>query len=197
MSLACAGSFIALAVVIKGVGVFPLERELYQWIVSVVPPSFVSIFEAINYLGDKRVLLPATLLLLWLAPARARQRWWLWAGAMVLAPLLEGLGKEVIGRPRPVGEALGFPSGHVTAASAYFALAAYLISQRLKDWGALLWIAAGITVALVGVARIVLRAHWPADLLGGIALGLAVASAAFWWYERRDGSPASKSSATS
>jgi undecaprenyl-diphosphatase len=107
---------------------------------------------------------------------------------MVLAPILEGLGKEVIGRPRPVGDALGFPSGHVTAASTYFFLAAYLIGKRLnapERNRPLLWVAAGIIVALVGVARIVLRAHWPADFLGGATLGLALASAAFWWHEAR------------
>jgi len=106
---------------------------------------------------------------------------------MLLAPILEGIGKEIIGRPRPVGAALGFPSGHVTAASTYFFLAAYLIGKRLnasEGKRPLLWVAAGIIVALVGVARIVLGAHWPADLLGGVALGLAIASATFWWHER-------------
>ncbi|HLC41532.1 MAG TPA: phosphatase PAP2 family protein [Methylomirabilota bacterium] len=105
---------------------------------------------------------------------------------MVLAPILEGLGKEFIGRPRPVGDALGFPSGHVTAASTYFFLAAYLIGKRLNaPQRNLLWVSAAIIVVLVGLARIVLRAHWPADFLGGATLGLALASAAFWWHESR------------
>ena len=47
----------------------------------------------------------------------------------------------------------------------------------------MLWIAVWAPVALVGIARIVQRAHWPADLLGGAALGLAFASAACWWHE--------------
>jgi membrane-associated phospholipid phosphatase len=33
-------------------------------------------------------------------------------------------------------------------------------------------------IVLVALARVVLRAHWPSDSLGGIALGLALASAA-------------------
>ena len=33
-------------------------------------------------------------------------------------------------------------------------------------------------IVLVAVARVILRAHWPSDALGGIALGLALASAA-------------------
>jgi len=37
---------------------------------------------------------------------------------------------------------------------------------------------AAVLILLVGLARVVLRAHWPSDVLGGIALGLACAGAA-------------------
>jgi len=178
-----AGIFLALALLVCFWDLLPAERAIYEAIVGWIPPTGVPIFKAINYLGRWQFLLPGTLLLVWLAPAQAHRRWWLWAGVMVFAPILEGVGKEIIGRPRPVGHAFGFPSGHVTAAATYFSLLAYLLSQRLKDRVFFLWTAAWVTVALVGIARIVLRAHWPADVLGGAALGLAFASAAFWWYE--------------
>jgi undecaprenyl-diphosphatase len=35
-------------------------------------------------------------------------------------------------------------------------------------------------ILLVGMARVILRAHWPSDVLAGIALGLALAAAAGW-----------------
>ena len=35
-----------------------------------------------------------------------------------------------------------------------------------------------VGIVLVAVARVVLRAHWPSDAVGGIALGLALAAAA-------------------
>jgi len=37
---------------------------------------------------------------------------------------------------------------------------------------------------LVAMARVVLRAHWPADTLAGIALGLTLASVAVMVAER-------------
>lgn len=60
-----------------------------------------------------------------------------------------------------------FPSGH---ASFYFALAAgvYLYNKKL---GAVYLTLAG----LIGFARIVAGVHWPYDILGGIALGVATA----------------------
>ncbi|MBI3625182.1 MAG: phosphatase PAP2 family protein [Candidatus Rokubacteria bacterium] len=182
-----AGVFLALALFVHLGGWLPGERALEEAVVGRASPAVISIFQAFNYLGDKRILLPATLLLLWSAPADARRRWWLWAGVMVAAPVLEGLGKEVIGRLRPMGNAYGFPSGHATAASAFFFLAAYLIGKRLDRSGSrvtLLWIAAATLIALVAVARIVLQAHWPGDTLGGAALGLACVSLAAWYHER-------------
>ena len=182
--LGSAGVFLALALLVRSWGVLPGERLIYDAIVGWTSPTGVSIFKVIRYLGTWKFLLPATLLLIWLAPAEARRRWWLWAGVMVFASFVEGVAKEIIGRPRPGGHAFGFPSGHVTAAATYFSLLAYLMSQRLKDRAFFVWTAAWVTVAMVGIARIVLRAHWPANVLGGATLGLAAASAASWWHEQ-------------
>lgn len=182
--LGSAGVFLALAILVGAWGLLPGERLIYETIVGWPSPTGVAIFKMINYLGAWQFLLPGTLLLIWLTPGEARRRWWLWAGVMVCTMILETAGKEIIGRPRPRGHGLGFPSGHVTAAATYFSLVAYLMSQRLKDRTFLLWTAAWVAVALVGIARIVLRAHWPADVLGGATLGLALASAAYWWHEQ-------------
>lgn len=185
-----AGVFLALALLVSASGFLPGERELFHAITASASPDTVSIFRGINYLGDKRVLLPATLLLLWVAPIGARRHWWLWAGVMVAAPILEGLAKGVIGRPRPLGHSFGFPSGHATAAAAYFFLAAYLLGKRLGEARReviLFWVAAALIVSLAGAARIMLQAHWPGDALGGAALGLACVALAAWCHERRAG----------
>ena len=41
-------------------------------------------------------------------------------------------------------------------------------------------------ILLVGAARVMLRAHWPSDVLAGIALGLALAAVAGLLASRAD-----------
>jgi undecaprenyl-diphosphatase len=148
-------------------------------------PEVVAVFRWVNELGNKWVLAPAVLLLLLGVPA-ARRRWWLWVGVLLVAPVLEDLTKPLVGRGRPEGTAFGFPSGHVTAAAAFFPLAAYLGGKatRSRKVRLLLWLAAAVGVLSVGIARIMLRAHWPGDALGVAALGLACVALAAWRHER-------------
>ncbi|MFQ5897382.1 MAG: phosphatase PAP2 family protein [Candidatus Methylomirabilia bacterium] len=189
--LAGGGVFVTLALAVSAGGIFPLERGLYEWIVGATSPGVVAAFEWINQLGDWRFLLPLALLpavlLIFVLPPTLRQRWWLWAGVMLSVPILEGIAKEIVGRPRPETAALGFPSGHVTAATAFFVMAAHFLEKLFASSQArtVIWILAALPILLVAIARVVLRAHWPLDTLGGFALGLTCAAAAIWWSERR------------
>ena len=130
-----------------------------------------------NYAGNWRVLLPATLLLL-LIFARARERWWVWILLMIAAPSAESLLKLAIRRPRPENLSFGFPSGHATAAAAFFGAVLYLAGSLPPARRRLVRVLAIACVILVGLARVILRAHWPSDVLGGISLGLGLATVA-------------------
>jgi undecaprenyl-diphosphatase len=159
-------------------GALPADAPVRDALLSWAGPTVVATLRVANLAGEWRVLLPASLLLFLVFP-RARRRWWLWAGTMIAAPLAEGLFKHLIARPRPEATSFGFPSGHVTAAAAFFGIVIYLAGalpgpalRRAVRLGAL------AIIVLVAVARVVLRAHWPSDALGGLALGLALASAA-------------------
>jgi len=183
--LCSAGAFIALALAARLWGIFPGEPQLYQLVMGWASPEVVAVFWWVNQLGNKLVLAPALLLLLGAVPP-ARRRWWLWAGVVVFAPILEDLAKPLVGRLRPEGMSFGFPSGHVTVAAAFFPMAAYLTGKavRSRQTRIALWLAAAFLVLLVGIARILLRAHWPADVLGGAALGFACMALAARWNER-------------
>ncbi len=98
------------------------------------------------------------------------------------ASWLSLLGKEVVERPRPQGlvddlvvrddaSGFGYPSSHAAVA---FAVAAALSAALPRQWRLLAWALA----AVVGLARLYVGVHWPADVVGGAALGIAVGSAA-------------------
>jgi undecaprenyl-diphosphatase len=101
--------------------------------------------------------------------------------ASLLAWRLDDVMKELIERPRPEGyvdglvvreeaEGFGFPSGHTTMA---FALAAVLHPILPARWRWVPWVLA----ALVGIARLYVGVHWPMDVVGGAALGVAIGGA--------------------
>ena len=97
---------------------------------------------------------------------------------MIAAPAAEGLLKIAIGRARPESGAFGFPSGHATAAAAFFGAVLYLAGSLPPARRRVVRALAVVCIVLVGCARIILRAHWPSDVLGGITLGLALATLA-------------------
>jgi membrane-associated phospholipid phosphatase len=148
-----------------------------EWLLALASPAVLAAMRVINQAGSWKVLLPATVLLL-LVVQRARERWWLWIGLMIVAPATEGLLKVVVGRPRPESVSLGFPSGHATAAAAFWGAVIYFAGALPPRARRLVRGAAVVVILLVAVARVMLRAHWPTDAAAGICLGAALASGA-------------------
>ena len=169
--------FAALAGAAAVIGVFPADPLVRETLLGWTTPTTVALMRLANYGGDWRLLLPGTLLLLAFSH-RARERWWLWAALMIAAPAAEGTLKLVIARARPEDASFGFPSGHATAAAAFFGAVLYLAGSLPPAGRRAVRALALACVILVGLARVVLRAHWPSDVLGGITLGFALATVA-------------------
>jgi len=169
--------FVALTAAVVVLGAFPADAAVRDALLALATPWVVAAMRIVNRAGDWRVLVPGTLLL-FVVFRRARERWWLWVAVMAIAPLLEWALKHLVGRTRPEDVSLSFPSGHSTASAAFFGAVMFLagsLPPRARAWVRVL---AVVMIVLVGMARVILRAHWPSDVLAGIALGLALAAAA-------------------
>lgn len=175
--LVVAGSAFVGLVVVALVGTLPFEAEVREALLGWAGPSVNPILHVVNHAGDWRLILPASLVLVAMVP-RARARWWVWVGLIVAAPLAVSAIKYLVGRTRPEALSLGFPSGHATAAALFFGTLCYMASALPSRRARVaVRVSAALIVMMVALTRILLRAHWPSDVLGGVALGLALASA--------------------
>lgn len=88
------------------------------------------------------------------------------------------LGKWAIHRPRPPGAVLlehswAFPSGHATAAMAFYGFIAYVLVQLVRSWRGRVNAVFGVAIVilLIGASRIVLGVHYLSDVLAGYLVG--------------------------
>ncbi|MFK3981891.1 phosphatase PAP2 family protein [Micromonospora sp. NPDC050397] len=108
----------------------------------------------------------------------------------VLVPVLWSLMHLWVHHPRPqdgfvVVHSNGFPSGHTSNATAAALLAVLLLWPRLARAGRVVAVClAAVFAVAIGVTRLALLAHWPADVLGGWLLGLAVVPLAVYGTDR-------------
>ena len=121
--------------------------------------------------------------LAWLVLRRA---WWTAAWvltAIALVGPVTALLKELVGRARPQfadggasWESLSHPSGHSSGVATLVTVALVLAWPALGRAARRAWLAAGLAlVLLVGVSRLWLGVHYLSDVVGGWALGFAVA----------------------
>ena len=177
MLILTAACFVALTAAVILAGAHPADGAVRDGLLALNTPVLVAVMRVVTHLGHAWFLVPAMAVLLAVF-AEARARWWVWVAAMLLAPIAETAFKTLIGRPRPFDASFGFPSGHATAAAAFFGALIYLagsLRPPARTWVRAL---AGLAIVLVALSRVLLRAHWPSDVIGGVALGLALASAA-------------------
>ena len=104
------------------------------------------------------------------------------AGAVLLSLVVAPAIKLIVARPRPTDDlvsvwrnypGLSFPSGHAFSAMVLFGLAYYLAPVLMGwKWGVHgLRIFSIAMIALIGVSRVYLGAHWPSDVMGGYLFG--------------------------
>jgi len=175
--LASLAVFAICAVVVADGRVGPAERAVFH-AVNGLPGWLYRPMLLAQYLGVLAMPLVVAL------GALVARRWRLAAALVLVVPLklaLERVPKQLVQRERPgttVPDAilrgvhpggLSFTSGHAIIT---FAIAGLLVLVLPRRWG----VVAVLLASLNAVARVYLGAHNPLDVVGGAAIGLALAA---------------------
>ena len=198
-ALASGLAVVAVTVLVLTGVTHELDRAALRAVQGPANGAFDLAANAHTILGLPYVTLP-------LAAAWSLALWRRGCGAASLAPLLLGAAvcielalKLTTGHAPPGPETSrtfihfipapdtpsSYPSGHATRLTFLAALVALLAARRAVT------VAAAAFVALTLVARVYIGDHWPTDVIGGAALGLAFALVSAAWLAQ---SAASKSS---
>ena len=174
----CLAVFVVCAVIAADGRVGPVERAAFQ-AVNGLPDWLYGPMLLFQYLGVLAMPLVVAV------GALAFRRWRLAAALALVVPCklaLERVVKLLVQRERPgttVAEAvlrgvhpagLSFVSGHAIITFAIAGLLALVLPRR---WA----VVAFVLATLNAVARVYLGAHNPLDVVGGAAVGLAIAAA--------------------
>jgi undecaprenyl-diphosphatase len=156
-----------------------------EWIHGHVTPFGLRVFHVITQLGSPVAI---GLLVVVLAAWSWRRRERLLAVGVVAIcageALLDLILKHAIHRGRPVfgvgflhdQQSFSFPSGHAFGSIVAYGLLAYIIldfyhpARRTRQ---LIYALTAVLVASIGVSRIYLGVHYPSDVIGGFAAGVA------------------------
>ena len=175
VALLFAGGFALLAHEAAQRELLPGDQLVYDVVQGWRTPALDGSMRAMSALGSGAVLIPlnvAAAVFLWLRRYRAP----LLVPALTLGSVgTELLIKWLVHRPRPKAFGYGFPSGHVMGAVVFFGLVLYLL-WRGRHGDAIACIAIGVGVLVIsgiGLSRVYVNAHWPSDVVGGAAAGVA------------------------
>ncbi|QNN53295.1 bifunctional DedA family/phosphatase PAP2 family protein [Nocardioides mesophilus] len=174
------------------------DPGIHSWFLAHRTGALDTFFQIVTRLGSTYLVVP--LLLVAGAALVRRRRSWVPAVDIAVvygsAVLLHAVVIELVHRPRPpradwLAPAGGwaYPSGHTTQAVAAWGLLALLFSVGAAPRTRTVVVsAAAVVVTLVAVSRVYLGVHWATDVLGAVAMSVAVLSAwvvvhRFWFVD--------------
>jgi membrane-associated phospholipid phosphatase len=177
-------AFAVLAAFAHTYAYFGWDQTMEVWLQHLPLPGMASLMSFVSIFGNRLTpwaLTIATVLLFVVVGRRSEA-----AGLTLSAgggELMNSLIKLFIARPRP-SEGLvqvavnlhtqSFPSGHVTFYVCYFGFlffVAYALLPHRSTARRLSLLLTALPVALVGLSRVYLGAHWPSDVLGAYLFG--------------------------
>ena len=160
------------------------QLDFIHWLQSLRSPLFDTFFTAINMTAEDNFITAIAIILLWCVDPLVGLRFLL---PLLFSGYLNSVLKDLFHTLRPAAEQVrflavppdgsyAFPSGHTQNAAVLWS---YLAGHYRKK---ALVVIAVLIIPLVGLGRIYRGAHWPVDVLGGMAIGLVLVWLALTFY---------------
>jgi undecaprenyl-diphosphatase len=160
------------------------DMAMASWIHSMTTPIGLKIFIAITNIGSPVVMATISGLgAVTMFVKRHRLLAAAWAAAAAGGAVLDYLLKTTVHRTRPEyaaaflhGSSYSFPSGHAMGSLIGYGFLAYafVLTRQRRGWrGQMVYSLAALLALLIGVSRVYIGVHYPSDVVGGWAAGLA------------------------
>ena len=155
---------------------FAFELNFLKWLESLRTDFLNTLFEAITILGEETLII-LFVVAIWFAVDRKLAQQVFFVTATSLS--INGIIKNFARVPRPftkgiscvrVDTATGyaFPSGHTQGFATW---SSFFAAKFKKTWISIL---VGVLITAVAVSRLYLGAHYPSDVIVGVALGVGI-----------------------
>ena len=173
------------------------------WIHSTITPAGMRAFLAITNVGSPVVMgVIATAGVVVTFVRRHHLLAYTWAAAAGGGAMLDAILKYTVHRTRPQyalallhGSSFSFPSGHAMGSMIGYGFLAYatvLTGTRVGWHKRMIFSLAALLTLLIGVSRVYIGVHFPSDVLGGWAAGLAWLTVCITGYEFVSGRSAAR-----
>jgi membrane-associated phospholipid phosphatase len=169
------------------------DREVFELLAAYSTAEMVSVMASISFFGSSAFLFPAYAVItaFFLFRKRVRPAINIVVVALSSTAVLHLL-KRVFRRERPESPLIeslstySFPSGHSVSSFIFSIIFIYLIWKtslhRVLKWiGSVLLLLFSFTI---GLSRIILKMHYPSDVVAGFCLGLIWVLLSFWLLRR-------------
>jgi membrane-associated phospholipid phosphatase len=155
-----------------------VDRHIYP-LVAESARRWHTAASVISWMTGEGLTLGVLLIIIALVVRRRQRDAWTLALGTVTAWAASGLLKGLTAVPRPrathalnLFSSFGFPSGHAFVTLVASLLTAWILGRGASRLTRVGLVTTGWVVALLaGGARVIMGAHWPSDVLAGLALG--------------------------
>jgi undecaprenyl-diphosphatase len=187
--------FVVIAHEIIGEKDEGFDDKVFAFFSTWATPVIIKISHALTFFGNTYFLICAYFIVaLWLYILRRKEDAMEVAIIAISSSLLLFALKSYFSRHRPLNPLFqrltnfSFPSGHALSSFVFCMVLIYLVHEGSwkKGWKWIVYVLLILFSLLIGISRIILRYHYPSDVLAGYGIAAAWIILFYWWHKMCD-----------